>query len=262
MICFLIAHNLLDFTLHCCQLFPTVIIPFNNLLLVIHVPSSLSRFISSSLRTLHAFHTSSSQPMFSEPAIHQRLILIQEALKGMPNFPKGIPPVTDPLSHLQNFFTNELACYTNLVATIQSDVGLLLHAASGLVALTPDVQTMLSALRDDSVPRSWLPDHIATYAGIQGWLAAVKRNMTTLRGLCQEEMTGEEAKAPEKPCCFNLALFWNPKSFIKSLLQEHARREYIEVYKLLLEAQVRDLAILESLKVWFIILLLHSTHSP
>ena len=153
--------------------------------------------------------------------------------------PSVSPPSADSLSHLQNFLANEISCYCNLLTTIQSDVSLLLQAASGLVAITPKIQTLILAVSEDQVPQSWLPAHVPSCNGVQAWLMNVQQRIEILQGVCQEETIGGENKQEEY--CYNLAVFWNPKLFVKCLLQEHARKEYIEVSKLSLKAQVKDM---------------------
>ncbi len=145
--------------------------------------------------------------------------------------PSITPPLSDSMNHLQNYLANQLACYIDALTLIQSDVRLLIQATSGLVALTPEIQSCLLAISDDIVPKSWLPSCIPSFHGVQKWLMSMKQRMAALHELYEEDDA-------TKLYCFNLAVFWNPKLFVKCLLQEHARKEYIEVYKLSLQTQV------------------------
>ncbi|XP_022080100.1 dynein heavy chain 6, axonemal-like [Acanthaster planci] len=185
------------------------------------------RYISSALQTLERCII--QKVPYSWQSTVSLLQSIKRDLEDLPPFDQ---PATESLSYLETFLSSEINLWKKTITAIQSEVGSLLQSAQGIIALPPVVEDTLLALSQDTVPKSWLPPGHPKCTGVLKWVDRLKSQALQLERYLWE---GDRA------VCFNLAMFANPRMFLRSVLQEHARKEFIEVHRLIIETQVMTL---------------------
>ncbi|XP_038044677.1 dynein heavy chain domain-containing protein 1-like [Patiria miniata] len=185
-----------------------------------------SRYISSALQLLERGLS------HKVPSSWRSTISLLESIKRhLEDLPPLEQPPSDSLSYLETFLSSEITLWKTKITAIQSEITLLLQSALGSIALPPEVEGTLLAIGQDCVPKTWLSPGHPQCTGVGKWIARFKTQALMLEKYVWEG---------ERVTCFDLTAFSNPRMFLRSVLQEHARKEYIEVHRLLMETRVMN----------------------
>ncbi|XP_071803571.1 dynein heavy chain domain-containing protein 1-like isoform X3 [Asterias amurensis] len=185
------------------------------------------RYLSTALQKLEKGYTVNAvSPMQWTVSL---LYSVQHRLEAIQPFEQ---PSSESLSYLETFLSSEISILNQTIQSVQSDVGLLLQSAQGSISLPPLVEDALLAISQDILPQSWLPSGHPECTGVLAWIERLKARGDLLERYVREG---------DRVVGFDLAVFSNPKMFLRSVLQEHARKEYIEVHRLQMETHVMDL---------------------
>ncbi|XP_072179432.1 dynein heavy chain domain-containing protein 1-like [Diadema setosum] len=181
-----------------------------------------SRYLSKSLKALA--RCKMSIDTWYLPTLPKYILSLDEALADIPALPT---PAPESLNHLQNFIGAEIAAVGSLIDRVQFDVDLALKAVVGEAALTPGVDRILSPLSRNCIPEDWMQEAGGVppwRTSVKEWLADVK---TRVELLLSYKDAGESVSG-----CYRLAAFSRPNAFIDTVLQEHSRKEYLELHQL------------------------------
>lgn len=138
-------------------------------------------------------------------------------------------PYTDNLSHLDSFVNSEIQLLSEKLKSITTDLELLGKALDGQIYLNSKLETVFQAISHNSYPQGW------GYPGARDGLRAEQLVEESIKKM---ELLRSYRKNGNAVVCYEIAAFLRPKRFLKALLMEQARREYMEVQDVTMEVQV------------------------
>lgn len=131
---------------------------------------------------------------------------------------------------MNSVLVQELERYNALVNLITSSLTELLKTLRGEQLASAATEQLFGPVLLGEVPERWLKVSYPSQRTLAGYIADLRRRLVTF-----ESWVAEGA-----PTVFWLPAFYSPQSFLTALLQDHARRDQIEIDRLVFSFEFED----------------------
>lgn len=132
------------------------------------------------------------------------------------------------LSHLDSFIQSEIQILSSKIKTITLDLELLMKAFDGQIHLNTALEKLVETISDKVHPQEWGYPGVKEETGVDELVDEIIRKIDLLQNYQEKRNV----------VCYDITGFVRPKGFLKALMMEQARKEYMEVQDIIMEVQV------------------------